>query len=89
MKARTFIVISLTSLFITCAVGGFVTTETVLPDVTGDTWDYVILGSSIGTWWARIYGDMVESDLGVKIRYHDYYVNVSHTQHCRLRCFLK
>ncbi len=51
------------------------TTETALPDVTGETWDYVILGSSIGTWWARCcYGALMESDLGVKILYHDYYV---------------
>ena len=27
--------------------------EPALPDVAGETWDYVILGSSIGTWWAE------------------------------------
>ncbi len=51
-----------------------VTTETALPNVAGETWDYVVLGSSIGTWWARYYGDLMESDLGVEIVYHDYYV---------------
>jgi lysophospholipase L1-like esterase len=50
-------------------------TETPLPDVAGETWDYVILGSSIGTWWAEYYGDLIESDLGVKLIYHDYYVS--------------
>jgi len=47
---------------------------TMLPDVRGETWDYVVLGSSIGTWWARCYGELMKSDLGVKIVYHDYYV---------------
>jgi len=51
-----------------------VKTETALPNVAGETWDYVVLGSSIGTWWAPYYGDLMESDLGVKIVYHDYYV---------------
>jgi lysophospholipase L1-like esterase len=52
----------------TCA-----TIKTPLPDVTGETWDYIILGSSIGTWWAQYYGDLVESDLGVKLIYRSYY----------------
>ncbi len=50
------------------------TIKTPRPDVTSETWDYVILGSSIGTWWAEHYGDLVESDLGVELIYHDYYV---------------
>ena len=48
--------------------------ESSLPDVAGETWDYIILGSSIGTWWAQNYGALVEADLGVKIDYHSYYV---------------
>ncbi len=51
-----------------------VKTETALPNVAGETWDYVVLGSSIGTWCAEYYRDLMESDLGVKILYHDYYV---------------
>ena len=50
------------------------TTETALPNFADETWDYVVLGSSIRTWWARYYGDLMESDLCVKIIYHDYYV---------------
>ena len=39
------------------------------------TWDYVILGSSIGTWgWTEYYGDYIETDLGVNIVRHSYYV---------------
>ena len=39
------------------------------------TWDYVILGSSIGTWgWTEYYGDYIENDLGVNIVSHSYYV---------------
>ncbi len=39
------------------------------------TWDYVILGSSIGTWgWTEYYGDYIETDLGVTIISHSYYV---------------
>jgi len=47
---------------------------TAPPDAKTETWDYVILGSSIGTWWAENYGTLMESDLGVKIVYHSYYV---------------
>lgn len=54
--------------------GNCSTTETALPDVAGETWDYVVLGSSIGTWWAEYYGNLIEADLGVKLIYHDYYV---------------
>ncbi len=50
------------------------TKKILRPDVSGETWDYVILGSSIGTWWAEYYGDLVESDLGVELLYHNYYV---------------
>ena len=40
------------------------------------TWDYVILGSSIGTWgWTEYYGDYIETDLGVNIVSHSYYVS--------------
>ncbi len=45
-----------------------------LPNVAGQTWDYVVLGSSIGTWWHEEYGKLVESDLGVRISYHYYFV---------------
>ena len=38
-------------------------------------WDYVILGSSIGTWgWTEYYGDYIENDLGVTIVRHDYFM---------------
>jgi lysophospholipase L1-like esterase len=41
-----------------------------------ETWDYVILGSSIGTrGWTEYYGDYIETDLGVTIVRHDYYVS--------------
>lgn len=50
------------------------TTEKALPNVRGETWDYVVLGSSIGTWWTKYYLELIESDLGVKIQYHYYYV---------------
>lgn len=49
------------------------TSRNALPDVSGQTWDYVVLGSSIGTWWSEYYGEMIESDLGVELVYHDYY----------------
>ena len=39
------------------------------------TWDYVILGSSIGTWgWTEYYGDYIKNDLGVTIVRHDYFM---------------
>ncbi len=42
--------------------------------VEGQTWDYVVLGSSIGTWWSKNYGRLLESSLSVRIVYHDYAV---------------
>ncbi len=40
------------------------------------TWDYVILGSSIGTWeWPEYYGEYIENDLGVNVKLHNYSVN--------------
>ena len=37
------------------------------------TWDYVILGSSIGTsGWPEYYGDYIENDLGVTVVSHNY-----------------
>jgi len=47
---------------------------TTLPDVAGQTWDYVVIGSSIGTWWMAHYGSLLESNLSVKIVYKSYYV---------------
>jgi hypothetical protein len=61
------------SLGVLLFLGTCVTTETPRPDVAGEIWDYVILGSSIGTWWAGYYGDLIESDLGVKLFYRRYY----------------
>jgi hypothetical protein len=49
--------------------------ETPAPAVVrGQTWDYVVLGNSVGTLWSRNYGAHLEADLAVKIVYHDYYV---------------
>lgn len=39
------------------------------------TWDYVILGSSIGTWWWPAYARFLESDLGVRIVPHQHSVS--------------
>ena len=37
------------------------------------SWDYVILGSSIGTWgWPMYYADYIEADLGVTAVSHNY-----------------
>jgi hypothetical protein len=52
----------------TCA-----TTETQLHHVSGETWDYVIIGSSNGTLWTPYYQDMVEADLGVKLISHTWF----------------
>ncbi|MBA7694263.1 hypothetical protein ES703_102870 [subsurface metagenome] len=39
------------------------------------TWHYVIIGSSIKTYgWTEYYGDYIETDLGVTIVSHSYYV---------------
>ena len=38
------------------------------------TWDYVVLGNSIGTLWFEHYGAMIESDQSVKVIYHNHYV---------------
>jgi lysophospholipase L1-like esterase len=39
-------------------------------------WDYVILGSSIGTrGWPKYYGDYIENDLGVTVVSHNYSTN--------------
>ena len=43
------------------------------PDVAGQAWDYVVLGSSIGTQWSGHYGTLIETDLSVQVIYHDYY----------------
>jgi len=48
-------------------------TDPTAQDVTQEPWDYVVLGPSIGTRWAEYYGEMVETDLGVELRYHNYY----------------
>jgi hypothetical protein len=53
------------------------------PDARGQTWHYVVLGNSVGTWWARNYGALLETDLGVKIVYHDYYVGSQQLDHLR------
>ena len=39
----------------------------------GRTWDYVVLGGSIGTQWMEHYGAMIEADLSVEVVYHDHY----------------
>jgi len=72
MKTRKTVLVIALSVGVLLFLGTCVTTKTPLPDVTGETWDYVILGSSIGTWWAENYGALMESDLGVKIVYHSY-----------------
>ena len=45
----------------------------VLSSCVAESWDYVVLGGTNGTRWAAEYGDLMESDLGVEIVYHDYY----------------
>ena len=76
MKTKKIVSAIVLSLGVLLFLGTCVTTkiEPPLPDVSGETWDYVILGSSIGTWWAENYGALIEADLGVKIVYHSYYV---------------
>jgi hypothetical protein len=74
MKTRKTVLVIALCLGVLLFLGTCVTIETPLPDVAGETWDYVILGSSIGTWWAENYGALIEADLGVKIVYHSYYV---------------
>ncbi|HEC62206.1 MAG TPA: SGNH/GDSL hydrolase family protein [bacterium] len=74
MKTRTMVVAIALSVGVLLFLGSCATTETPLPDVAGETWDYVILGSSVGTWWAEYYGDSIESDLGVKLFYLSHYV---------------
>jgi len=76
MKTKKIVSAIVLSLGVLLFLGTCVTTkiEPPLPDVAGETWDYVILGSSIGTWWAENYGALIEADLGVKIVYHSYYV---------------
>ncbi len=75
MKTRKTVLVIALSVGVLLFLGTCVTTKTEapLPDVAGETWDYVILGSSIGTWWAEYYGDLIESDLGVKLNYRIYY----------------
>ena len=72
MKTRKTVLVIALGVGVLLLLGTCVTTETLLPDVAGKTWDYVILGSFIGTCWAENYGALMESDLGVKIVYHSY-----------------
>ena len=74
MKTRKTVLVIALGVGVLLLLGTCVTTETLLPDVAGETWDYVILGSFIGTCWAENYGALIEADLGVKIVYHSYYV---------------
>jgi lysophospholipase L1-like esterase len=75
-KMKTGKIILAIALFIAILLflGTCVTTETPLPDVAGETWDYVILGSSIGTWWTPFYSTSLRNDLGVKLSNHTYFV---------------
>ena len=74
MRARCTVCVIAAIIVVLMSFAACVTTETKLSDDTNETWDYVILGSSIGTLWAEDYGALMESDLGVKIIYHNYYV---------------
>ena len=77
MKTRMIVATIALSVGVLLILGTCVTAkiEPALPDVAGETWDYVILGSSIGAWWAKYYGELIESDLGVKLIYHDYWAS--------------
>jgi lysophospholipase L1-like esterase len=77
MKTRKTVLVIALGVGVLLFLGTCVTTktETPLPEVAGETWDYVILGSPIGTWWAENYGALMGSDLGVKIVYHSYSVH--------------
>jgi hypothetical protein len=46
-----------------------------LDHVQDEAWDYVILGCSIGTWWYSYYQAHMESDLGITLAIHNYYVS--------------
>lgn len=73
MKTRTFIV----SLHVIVYLTTLLLISSIQKTEAAETWDYVILGSSIGTLgWTEYYGDYIETDLGVTIVRHDYYVSV-------------
>ncbi|PUB11104.1 SGNH/GDSL hydrolase family protein [Yoonia sediminilitoris] len=48
--------------------------QTTRSSADPQTWDYVVLGNSIGTLWFEHYGAMIESDQSVKVIYHNHYV---------------
>ena len=71
MKTRMFIVALIVIAFITI----LFPISPIQSAKKEKTWDYVILGSSIGTWgWTEYYGDYIETDFGVTIVSHSYYV---------------
>ena len=51
-----------------------VAAQTTQSLAASQTWDYVVLGNSIGTLWFEHYGAMIESDQSVEVNYHNYYV---------------
>jgi len=75
MKTRKIVSAIAVGVGVLLLLGTCVTTkmETAPPELAAETWDYVILGSSIGAWWAEYYGDLVESDLGVKLVYRNHW----------------
>jgi lysophospholipase L1-like esterase len=73
MKIRkTVAFIALGAAFL-LVLGTCATTAPEAPESDVETWDYVVLGNSVGAWWAEDYGDLVESDLGVKLVYRNHW----------------
>ena len=72
MKTRMFIVALIVIAFITI----LFPISPIRSAKKEKTWDYVILGCAQCTWgWTEYYGDYIETDLGVTIVSHSYYVS--------------
>jgi hypothetical protein len=80
MKIKRVLNLVIISVFAVVSLATCTTTKVIpateFPDVKGETWDYISLGSGMGTAWADHYVALMESDLGVKIVYHSNYVSM-------------